>query len=101
MVGFLNLISAYDYKAATIACGVLMCIMAALAIAIGVVVLMQKSNQNDITGITGGSADTYYNRNKEMSKDKKLKIATIVLSVVLAVIAIVFFIVAPTGTAAA
>ena len=100
MIGFLNLISAYDFNAATIACGVLMCVMAALAIAICVVVLMQKSNQNDITSITGGSADTYYNRNKEMSKEKKLKITTIVLSVVLAVIAIVFFIIAPTGTAA-
>lgn len=77
-----------------------MCIMAVIAIAIGVIVLMQKSNQNDITGITGGTADTYYNKNKEMSKDKRLKIITIALSVSLAVIAIVFFIIAPTGTAA-
>lgn|GEM_PF-6578945 len=100
MTGFLSLISAYDYKAATIACGVLMCLMAVVAIAIGVVVLMQKSNQNDITGITGGSADTYYNRNKEMNKEKRLKLITICLSVFLAVIAIVFFIIAPTGTAA-
>ena len=100
MTGFLNLIAAYDYKAATIACGVLMCLMAVIAIAIAVVVLMQKSNQNDITGITGGSADTYYNRNKEMSKDKKMKLITIILSVTLAVIAVVFFIIAPTGTAA-
>ena len=103
MIGFLNLISAsgYNYNAARIAAGVLMCIMAAVAIAIGVVVLLQKSNQNDITSITGGSADTYYNNNKEMSKDKKLKIATIALSVTLAVLAIVFFIIAPTARVAA
>lgn len=92
---YYNLLSAYNYRAATIACGVLMCVLAVVAIALIVITLMQKSTDGEVTSLTGGSSDTYYNKNKEMDKDKKLKIATIVLAAVLVVSAIVFFIVAP------
>lgn len=101
MINMLSLISAITYKARAITAGVLMCVMAVLSIAIIVVVLMQKSNQDDISSITGGSSDTYFNKNKEMSTEKRLKIATIVMGCVLAVIAIVFFIIAPGSSTAA
>lgn len=95
MINMVSLISAIPYKVRAITAGVLMCVMAVLSIAIIVVVLMQKSNQDDISSITGGSSDTYFNKNKEMSTEKRLKIATIVMGCVLAVLAIVFFIIAP------
>lgn len=94
-----SLIAEISYATSTearaIIAGVLMCIMALLSIAIIVVVLMQKSNQDDISSITGGSSDTYFNKNKEMSAEKRLKLATIIMGSILAVIAIVFFLIVP------
>lgn len=95
MINLNSLIAEITYKARAITSGVLMCIMAVLSIAIIVVVLMQKSNQDDISSITGGSSDTYFNKNKEMSTEKRLKLATIIMGSILAVIAIIFFIIAP------
>lgn len=83
------------YKIATIVCGVMMCVLAAVSITLIIVISMQKSNPDDVSAITGGSSDTYYNKNKEMNTEKKLKIATIVLSCIMVVSAIVFFIIAP------
>lgn len=95
----LNSLLGYSYTAAQIAGGVLMCVLAVISIALIVVTVIQKSNQDDVSAITGGSStDTYYNKNKEMSKEKKLKIATIVLSCILVVSAIAFFLFSTTGT---
>lgn len=81
----------------TIICGVLMCVLAVVAIALIVLILIQKSNPDDMSALTGSSSETYYNKSKEMTTEKKLKIATIVLSCVMVVSAIVFFIVSPTA----
>ena len=97
----LNNLLGYTFTAAEIAGGVLMCVLALVSIALIVVTVMQKSNQDDVSAITGGSSsDTYYNKNKEMTKEKKLKIATIVLACVLVVSAIAFFLFSTTGTRA-
>lgn len=100
---FYSILSAISYgpgghKVATIVSGVLMCVLAVVSIGLIVVVLLQKSNPDDVSAITGGSSDTYYNKNKEMSPEKKLKIATIVLSCIMVVSAIVFFIIAPSAS---
>lgn len=81
----------------TIICGVLMCVLAVVAIALIVLVLIQKSNPDDMSALTGSSSETYYNKSKEMTTEKKLKIATIVLSCIMVVSAIVFFIISPTA----
>lgn len=97
----LNNLLGYTFTAAEIASGVLMCVLALVSVALIVVTLLQKSNQDDVSAITGGSSsDTYYNKNKEMSKEKKLKIATIVLACILVASAIAFFCFAPSGTRA-
>lgn len=100
MLARLNNLLGYTFTAAQIASGALMCVLALVSIALIIVTLMQKSNQDDVSALTGSSSDTYYNKNKEMSKEKKLKIATIVLACILVVSAIAFFLFAPSGTRA-
>ena len=73
-----NVLSAISYgpgghKIATIASGVIMCILAAVSIALIVVVLLQKSNQDDVSAITGGSSETYYKKNKELTAELAFK----------------------------
>lgn len=70
------------------------CLMAVTAIAMIVVVLMQNSTPQDLGAISGGSNnDTFFGKNKNRSKEGKLKIATIVLGVLLVVFSIIYFII--------
>ena len=41
-------------------------------------VMMQEGNTNGMTGITGDSSDTFYNRNKGATLQGKIKILTII-----------------------
>ena len=61
------------------------------AIALIVVVLMQESEDNSSNAITG-IKETYYSQNRGANREGRLKKATIILSVVIAVLVIVFFI---------
>lgn len=70
------------------------CLMAITAIAMVVVVLMQNSGSQDLGAISGGSNnDTFFGKNKNRSKEGKLKIATIVIGTLLVVFSIVYFII--------
>lgn len=70
---------------------VLVCILAVLAVAMIVFVLLQKSNTNGISAISGQS-NTFYNKNKGATLQGKIKILTIIDAVLILVITIVFLI---------
>ncbi len=54
-----------------------------VSVLITVLVLMQKSNDNGLSGaIVGGSADTFYGKNKGRTNEAKLAKITKVLAVV-------------------
>lgn len=70
---------------------VLMCVLVVLAIAMMVFVVMQKSDTNGVSAISGQS-DTFYNRNKGATLQGKIKILTIIDAVLIMVLCIVFLI---------
>ncbi len=78
-----------------IASGVLMCLVALLSIALVVVVLMQKGISGNVNAITGGNEESFFSRNKGNRKERLLRILTVAFGCALAVLAVVFFIVAP------
>lgn len=57
-----------------------------------VAVVMQKGESNGATGITGASADTFYNRNKGGSLQGKLKKLVMIDAIVILVLAVLFLI---------
>ncbi len=86
---------AITYNARTIAAGILMILTVVCSIALIIMILMQKGNTNDVGAITGGKSESYYGKNKARTIDSRLKVGTIVLGILVAIIAIVFFIIAP------
>lgn len=71
---------------------VLIICMGVAAIAAIVLVMLQPGNSQGIDAL-GGSSETFYGKNKGKSTEAKLKLATIICLVILAVFAIAFFIV--------
>ena len=61
------------------------------AIALILVVLCQEGNESGTNTITG-IKDTYYSQNKGMNREGRLKKLTVILSIVIAVAVIVFFV---------
>lgn len=77
---------------------ILIVLMVVLAIAVTVIILMQKATSDNIGSIAGGNNDsTMDGKNKTRSKDKTLKITTIVLGACLLVVSVVYFILASIG----
>lgn len=72
--------------------GILVILMAVLAIAVIVLVLMQKGTSDNIGAIGGGETDSYMGKNKGQNKERALKIATAVISGVMVILAIVYFV---------
>ncbi|MBP5608456.1 MAG: preprotein translocase subunit SecG [Lachnospiraceae bacterium] len=60
-----------------------------VCIALCVVVLMQKGRDSGISGLTGGSSDTYWDKNKSRSREGRVLMITRVLSVVAILLAAV------------
>lgn len=69
---------------------ILLIIIALCAIGIIAVVLMQESEDNSSNAITG-IKETYYSQNKGANREGRLKKATIILAVAIAVLVIVYF----------
>lgn len=69
----------------------LMIFMVLISVAITIMILMQEGNTNNITGISGKSEDTFYGKNKTKNRESKLKRATLILSICLLVISVLFF----------
>ena len=70
---------------------VIMCVLAVFAIAMIVLVVMQKSNSNGISAISG-QTDTFYNRNKGATLQGKIKKWTVICAIVIMVLCVVFLI---------
>ncbi len=71
---------------------VLMGIFILVCIFLTIVVLMQESKQNGLSGAISGAADTYWGKNKGRSMEGKLVTITKVLAVLFVVIAIILHI---------
>ena len=60
-----------------------------VCIAITIVVLMQESKQNGLSGAISGAADTYWGKNKGRSMEGGLVKATTIMGVLFFVLAVV------------
>ncbi len=69
----------------------LVILMAVAALAAIILVMLQPGNSQGIDAL-GGTSETFYGKNKGRSIESKLKMWTIICLAVLAVLAIVFFI---------
>ena len=54
--------------------------------------MVQQGNTNGMTGITGDSSDTFYNRNKGQSMQGKIKKLTIINAIVILVLCLVYLV---------
>ncbi len=73
---------------------ILVCLIALCSLALIVLVLMQESEGGDTTNSITGIKDTYYSKNKGLSKDARLKKWTTILSIAIAVMVLCFVILA-------
>ena len=76
---------------------VIMCLLALFSIAMIVMVVMQKSNTNGISAVTGQS-NTFYNRNKGATLQGKVKNLTIICAVCMMVIVVAYLIISQIHT---
>ena len=89
-MNFNTLLGLIDYEVrenVRLAFGILMVIA---AIAIIVVIMMQKGT-NDNVGVISGSSETYYGKNKERNKEGILKKITLGMFIFIMVCAIICF----------
>lgn len=68
---------------------VLMGLFVLVSIVITVLVLMQESKQNGLSGTISGAADTYWGKNKGRSMEGKLVMFTKILAVAFILIAVI------------
>ncbi len=78
---------------------ILLVLILLFSVALIVVVMMQESEGSDTTNAITGIKDTYYKKNKGLNKEARLKRATIILSVCIAIFTIVFFVTTKFGYA--
>lgn len=71
--------------------------MVLLSIALVVLVLVQKGT-NENVGALSGSSETYYGKNKMHSKERTLKIVTLVMFVLMLLFAVTFALISRVGT---
>lgn len=71
---------------------VLVSILAILAVAMIVLILMQKSNTNGVSAVTG-QTNTFYNRNKGATLQGKIKVWTIICAVSIVVVVVAYLII--------
>ena len=88
---FLGLKPAWVETAIPIIRYVFMFLMAAAAIALIVVALMQDSQEGGANAITG-TQESYYSQNKGRSKQGILKKITIAMASIIAIVIVLFFI---------
>ncbi len=70
--------------------------MVLISIALVVLVLVQKGT-NENVGALSGSSETYYGKNKMYSKERTLKIVTLVLFIFMLLFAVTFSLIARVG----
>jgi len=90
------LFGAITQNARDIICGVMLCLSVVCAIAISILILMQKSSDTTATALSG-IQDSYYGKNKKQNRDNILKLWTIILGVAIAVFCFVALLVMYVG----
>lgn len=70
---------------------VIIVVMVVLSLALTLIVLVQPSNPQGMNAISGQS-DTYYSKNKSRTMEGVMRRLTVIISIVLGVLALVFFI---------
>ena len=65
----------------------LMCVV--ICIALAIIILMQESKQNGLSGTISGAADSYWGKNKGRSMEGKLVKITKILVILFIVIAVI------------
>lgn len=93
MLNKVNLFGVADWVSASfpIIRFVLLLLIVALSVALTVIVLIQPSNTQGMGGLTGQS-DTFYSKNKGRTLEGTLKRLTVVISITLFVLAVLFFV---------
>ncbi len=72
---------------ATVLTWVLGIVLILLAVGISVVVTMQSTNENGLSGtISGGSSDSFFGKSKAMTKERLLSRITLIASIVFVVL---------------
>ena len=71
---------------------VLVSVLALLSIAMIIFILMQKSNTNGVSAVTG-QTNTFYNRNKGATLQGKVKVLTIICAVCIMIVVIAYLII--------
>ena len=66
-------------------------VLLVFAIALIVLVLIQSGKDKRLSGTIAGAAETFFGKSKAADNEKKLSIATTVLSIVFAVIVLVMY----------
>ena len=70
---------------------VIIVVMVVLSLALTLIVLVQPSNPQGMNAISGQS-DTYYSKNKSRTMEGVMRRLTVIISIVLGVLALAFFI---------
>lgn len=65
-----------------------------LALALCLLVLLQSGKDNRLSGAIAGGMDTFFGKSKSSTMDRKLVIATIIVSIVFVVAVLALYIVA-------
>lgn len=92
-LNFSSLIGLIDYEVRMNVLTAFGVLIAIAAIAIIVVIMMQKGTNDDV-GVISGATDTYYGKNKERGKEGVLKKVTLALFVFIMICAIICTVVA-------
>lgn len=71
---------------------VLLVLLAVLAVAITILVLCQPSNSGGGVNALSGTTETYYAQNKGSSREGRLKKATTIVAIIMAVVTILYFV---------
>ena len=66
-------------------------VLLVFAIALVVLVLFQSGKDKRLSGTIAGAAETFFGKSKEADTDKKLTIATAILSVIFAIVVLVMY----------
>ena len=69
-------------------------ILLVLAVAISVLVMLQKGKDKKLSGAIAGGADSFFGGTKGNDKDKLLSTLTAVFSVIFAILVVVMYIIA-------
>ena len=72
-----------------IALGIIICVLAVVLVAC---VLLQSGKDKRLSGTIAGAAETFFGKGKSKERDRKLSVATTMLSFVLVILVVVMYI---------